>query len=238
MLSIHRYNSAVSNIAPCSTSCSCSMLMPHRWLLLLWIFQCAVLHVLCGAWTTGGSFVPRSLLSTPVSSNGFNISVHTSSTRTRLFATVEATEQSGWIISQIASPPLLLLVSLVLGVAANGWIQRLLNGEQGLSSFLSDGSGFNKSKFKPLRSDGDRAVQSDPLPWLRLPRLDFVEVAGQESRTPDLRGNDAVVAQLEMLRARMNEQLAAGNVEEASALRQQMETVMRESNVQFLVDDR
>jgi hypothetical protein len=212
---------------------------PHRWWLLAWIFQCAVLHVLCGAWTMGGSFVPRSLLSTPRSSNGIKIGVHTSSTRSRLFATVEATEQSGWIISQIASPPLLLLVSLVLGVAANGWIQRLLNGEQGLSSFLSDGSGFNKSKFKPLRSDGDRAVQSDPLPWLRLPQLDFVEVAGQESRTPDLRGNnDAVVAQLEMLRVRMNEQLTAGNVAEANALRQQMETVMGESNVQFLVDDR
>jgi hypothetical protein len=229
----------VLNIGP-TVSC-CAMFTPrsHRWLFLLWIFQCAVLHVLCGAWTAGSSCVPRALLSTPVSLNGCKISVvHTASTRTRLFATVDATEQSGWIISQIASPPLLLLVSLVLGVAANGWIQRLLNGEQGLSSFLSDGSGFNKSKFKPLRSDEDRAVQSDPLPWLRLPQLDFVEVAGHKSRSPRLLDNDAVVAQLEMLRVRMNEQLAAGNVAEANALRQQMETIMRESNVQFLVDDR
>lgn len=215
----------------------------HRWLSLLGIFQCAALQVLCGAWTTGSSFVPsRALVSTPVvSSNGFKIGVHTtatSSSRTQLFAAVEATEQSGWIITQIASPQLLLLVSLVLGVVANGWIQRLLNGEQGLGSFLSDGSGFNKSKFKPLRSDEDRAVQSDPLPWLRLPQLDFVEVAGQESRAPNLRDNDAVVTQLEMLRVRMNDQLAAGNVAEANALRQQMETIMRESIVQFLVDDR
>jgi predicted DNA-binding protein (UPF0251 family) len=63
-----------------------------------------------------------------------------------------------------------------------------------LGSYLSDGSGYNKSKFKPiLPSNGattttttqkkyndDRAVQGDdPLPWLRLPNLDFVEVAGQ-----------------------------------------------------------
>jgi len=31
--------------------------------------------------------------------------------------------------------------------------------------------------------DKDRAVARDPLPWLKLPKLDFVEVAGQEPDT-------------------------------------------------------
>jgi hypothetical protein len=89
--------------------------------------------------------------------------------------------------------PIIVIVALTIGILANGWISRLLSGERGLGSYLSDGAGYNKSKFKPiLPSNGattttnqnkyndDRAVQGDdPLPWLRLPNLDFVEVAGQ-----------------------------------------------------------
>jgi hypothetical protein len=81
-----------------------------------------------------------------------------------------------------------VIVALTIGALANGWIQRLLSGERGLGSFLSDGSGFQKSQFRPLSSNSlrsgtmqqDRAVSSDPLPWLRLPKLDYVEVAGQK----------------------------------------------------------
>ena len=89
--------------------------------------------------------------------------------------------------------PIIVFVALIIGILANGWISRLLSGEQGLGSYLSDGSGYNKSKFKPLqpringdkgttKNNNDRAVQGDdPLPWLRLPDLDFVEVAGQNN---------------------------------------------------------
>ena len=81
--------------------------------------------------------------------------------------------------------PIIVIVALTIGILANGWISRLLSGEQGLGSYLSDGSGYQKSKFQPLKSNDDRAVQGDdPLPWLRLPNLDFVEVAGQKNNNP------------------------------------------------------
>jgi hypothetical protein len=80
--------------------------------------------------------------------------------------------------------PLWAVVALALsiGIGANVWIQQLLSGDRGLGNFLSDGSGFGRSKFQPLTTkDQDRAVSSDPLPWLRLPKFDFVEVAGRDN---------------------------------------------------------
>jgi hypothetical protein len=156
-------------------------------------------------------------------------------------ATMDTLDQHDWMLSQLASPPVLLVIALVLGVLANGWIQRLLSGEQGLGSFLSDGSGFNKSGFKPVRGDEDRAVQSDPLPWLRLPDLDFVEVAGQEQRKKEeyakgQTNKDDVIAKLEELRLKMKEQFDQGNVKEAEVLRQELESAMKKAGVQFLED--
>lgn len=156
-----------------------------------------------------------------------------------------AVDLNDYIIVQVASPTVLLVAALVLGIAANGWIQRLLSGDQGLGSFLSDGSGFNKSGFKPVTADEDRAVISDPLPWLRLPRLDFVDVAGQEQlanedyekgRLASNQQYNDVLIQLENLRERMNEKLAQGNVEEAKALRKDLENMMKENDIQFFKD--
>jgi hypothetical protein len=82
-----------------------------------------------------------------------------------------------------------VVVALTLGIGANVWIQQLLSGDRGLGNFLSDGSGFGRSKFQPLSTkDQDRAVSSDPLPWLKLPQLDFVEVAGQQQQQDDSGG--------------------------------------------------
>ena len=83
------------------------------------------------------------------------------------------------------SVPIVLIAALIIGFTAQSWINFQLNGERGLGSFLSDGSGFKRSAFRPRSgsgdmSDGTAPVSSDPLPWLKLPRLDFVEVAGQE----------------------------------------------------------
>jgi hypothetical protein len=77
---------------------------------------------------------------------------------------------------------IVVAIALSLGVGANIWIQQLLSGDRGLGNFLSDGPGFGQSKFQPLTTkDQDRAVSYDPLPWLKLPKLDFVEVAGQDN---------------------------------------------------------
>ena len=56
----------------------------------------------------------------------------------------------------------------------------MLGGEQGLGAFLSDGSGYNKSGFKPRKKNEEEA--SDPLPWLKLPEFDYVDVAGQPKK--------------------------------------------------------
>lgn len=125
--------------------------------------------------------------------------------------------------------PLLVIVALGLGFAAQGWINQQLEGDQGLGAYLSDGPGYNKSGFRPL-IDGDRAASSDPLPWLSLPKLDFVEVAGQDS------DENKLEAELESLRLEMNGQLQRGNVAEANAIRTKLETLMNENGIEFQSD--
>ena len=171
--------------------------------------------------------------------------------------------------------PIIVIVALTIGILANGWISRLLSGDQGLGSYLSDGSGYNKSKFKPLSSkskgtatnNSDRAVQGDdPLPWLRLPNLDFVEVAGQKNNPPkqstassrmtavtSILNNDTTqknsiligindiettsdaiaLEELELLRLQMQEQILLGNMVQAEQLRNTLERLMKENNIQF-----
>ena len=74
-------------------------------------------------------------------------------------------------------------VAFVLLVASQSFINQMLNGDQGLGAFLKDGRGVGRSSFRPLSlEDKNRAVASDPLPWLKLPKLDYVEVAGQATQ--------------------------------------------------------
>ena len=61
---------------------------------------------------------------------------------------------------------LLVFAALGIGIAAQSLINQQLKGDQGLSAFLKDGSGYSKSAFRPI-VDNDRAVsQGDPLPSL------------------------------------------------------------------------
>ncbi len=124
--------------------------------------------------------------------------------------------------------PLVLIVALFLGFAANGWISQLLNGKEkksGLGAFLRDGSGYNRSGF--AMQDSDRAVQRDPLPWLKLPTLDFVEVAGQE------RPEDT----LERLRLDLNAAADKGDIIEAMRIESQLEDMMKKTGVRFQSDE-
>ena len=127
--------------------------------------------------------------------------------------------------------PLLVITALGLGVAAQGWINQQLDGDQGLGAFLKDGRGYSNSGFRPVTDDDRAGSGQDPLPWLSLPRLDFVQVAGQEETTEDV-----LLAQLEELRVEMNQQLAQGNVAEATAIRRKLESVMRENGIEFQTD--
>jgi hypothetical protein len=129
--------------------------------------------------------------------------------------------------------PIIVIVAVFLIVAANGWISQLMGNEKtksGLADFLKDGKGYNKSGFS--LSDTERAVSSDPLPWLRLPRLDFVEVAGQERALTE----EQILAKLESMRARMSKELADGNISEAERLGKELESVLNEGGIEFKVE--
>ena len=88
----------------------------------------------------------------------------------------------------IATPFTVTIVALIIGVAAQTFINKMLEGDQGLGAFLSDGTGFNRSGFRPTSSSKGKNSSStenkDPLPWLKLPQLDFVDVAGQPPPPP------------------------------------------------------
>lgn len=131
--------------------------------------------------------------------------------------------------------PLLVGVAITIGIAAQSFINQQLNGDQGLGAFLRDGKGYSKSGFRPLAaSDKDRAVSGDdPIPWLKLPKLDFVEVAGQEEAPVEL---DDVVEKLETLRLELNQQMAQGNQAEAITIQNKMQRIMEENGIDFQPD--
>eukprot|EP00594_Rhizosolenia_setigera_P008486 CAMPEP_0178963314 /NCGR_PEP_ID=MMETSP0789-20121207/14946_1 /TAXON_ID=3005 /ORGANISM="Rhizosolenia setigera, Strain CCMP 1694" /LENGTH=138 /DNA_ID=CAMNT_0020647751 /DNA_START=65 /DNA_END=484 /DNA_ORIENTATION=+ len=93
------------------------------------------------------------------------------------------------LIDENVGTILIVSIAITLLVASQTFINTMLKGDQGLSAFLSDGSGFNKSGYRPRsrtkddqRKDGAPLSGEDPLPWLKLPELDFVEVKGQEKK--------------------------------------------------------
>ncbi len=129
-----------------------------------------------------------------------------------------------------ASPLIVVAVALGLGVTAQGFINQMLEGDQGLGAYLKDGSGYNKSGFRKASSKGEKG--KDPLPWLKLPQLDFVEVAGQPSGQQE----QAFLQELESLRLQMNEQLGQGKVLEATMIREKLEALMKEAGLEYNAD--
>jgi hypothetical protein len=127
--------------------------------------------------------------------------------------------------------PILLIVAVSLFVASQGWINSLLSGDRGLGAYLSDGSGYSKSGFRPVSKSGDgkESESEDPLPWLKLPRFDFVDVAGQDSSVSE----EAVLKRLEELRVEMNDLLEQKKFREASAVRLTLEKLMKVNGVEF-----
>jgi hypothetical protein len=164
------------------------------------------------------------------------------------------------------SPAAVAGVALLLGVAAQTFINSMLSGDQGLGAFLSDGSGFKKSGFKPRTNTGrsnsskDDAplANSDPLPWLKLPRFNYVEVAGQKdiieeqmeistksqsSKTRSGGGgvevtgvpqiDEQVQLKLESLRQELRAYLDRGDMERAEAVKEQLENLMKKYGFEY-----
>jgi hypothetical protein len=125
----------------------------------------------------------------------------------------------------MSSGPFVVGAALVLGIAAQGWINNLAEGDRGLGAYLSDGGGFSGSGFSDKANRENDAVSGDdPLPWLKLPKLDFVDVAGQE---------DSVEVQLETIRRKMNVALEEGQFEQATEIRKELEEIMTANGFDF-----
>ena len=73
------------------------------------------------------------------------------------------------------------------------------------------------------------STNKDPLPWLKLPQLDFVEVAGQPSPIQE----QLLLQELESLRQQMNEFLEQGKIVEASGIRDELESRMKEAGIEY-----
>jgi hypothetical protein len=151
--------------------------------------------------------------------------------------------------SSVATPAIALL-AIAIGFIAQTFINSMLKGDRGLGAFLSDGSGFSGSAFRPRRPrrGGDRSDTTDaplsgpdPLPWLKLPQFDFVEVAGQETSngrnilSPEEEAK--IMVQLEDLKSVMREENNAGNTVEANRLRRRLEELMDEYGFQYEADE-
>ena len=106
----------------------------------------------------------------------------------------------------------------------------MLEGDDGLGAFLSDGSGYNKSGFKQQRSASEK--KEDPLPWLKLPELDFVDVAGQEP-PQKYQSISEIMDQLETLRLELNEAVQEGQMEKAETLKQELERIMNTYDIEY-----
>ena len=104
----------------------------------------------------------------------------------------------------------------------------MISGDRGLGAYLSDGKGFAGSRFSPAGGSGDAISGNDPLPWLKLPTFEFVEVAGQ---------GDPVEEQLESLRRSMNRALQEGKVQQAIELRQELEAIMAENGFDYTAEE-
>ncbi len=76
------------------------------------------------------------------------------------------------------------------------------------------------------KNDDDNAPLGgeDPLPWLKLPKLSYVEVAGQEKEVPE----EIIVARLEELATEMRLKLEAGDREKATEIMQEMNELMEQ----------
>jgi len=136
---------------------------------------------------------------------------------------------------------LLSIVALTLVTAAQTLINSMLDGDRGLRAFLSDGSGYNNSAFKGggrrgRTTDGNTSSNSsasDPLSWLTLPKLDFVDVVGQEKETvavvvvPNKEEEALVVQKLEKLAERLRFELQDGEKGKAEKTALELESLMQ-----------
>jgi hypothetical protein len=119
--------------------------------------------------------------------------------------------------------------SLLIGIASQSFINTMIQGDQGLGAFLSDGDGFSNSKFKGL---SQKVTKVDPLPWLKLPKLDFVEVIGQEDDIMERKeSDDESMDRLQLVHSliqQMEKEVDMGDIKGASKTKNYIDSLLRE----------
>jgi hypothetical protein len=156
--------------------------------------------------------------------------------------------------NNVTTPAVAVIVIIAVGllIAAQSFINQMLEGDQGLAAFLKDGSGYNKSAFRSMQRQQQKQQQrqksssKDPLPWLKLPQLDFVDVAGQETaplritnsmeileQVQGTSDTDEVYQELEQLRLKMNREVQEENIEEAKRIQSQLEKLMNDNGIEY-----
>ena len=91
----------------------------------------------------------------------------------------------------------------------------------------------------------------DPLPWLKLPELDYVDVAGQPRKSPkakvkqksvpqkikdmnlSINRDELVLLRLEALKDEMKTAVQSGKLDEAKRIEDELEKVMKEEGYDF-----
>lgn len=155
----------------------------------------------------------------------------------------------------LGSPLAVVILALALLVAAQTFINNMLEGDRGLGAFLSDGTGYNRSGYRPNTRSNEDKEDDDPLPWLKLPRLDFVEVAGQAAEDAQRKQQlaqaeqERVYQELDVLRDELNRELqtvrrnrleginAPDDMKEAKRLEAKLEGLMRAYGIDYETDE-
>jgi len=134
------------------------------------------------------------------------------------------------ILTTLQPTAFIVFAAIVLGVLSQNFINSMLQGDQGLSAFLKDGAGYNKSNFK---LNTNEAEKEDPLPWLKLPSLDFVEVAGQDNNQE---AEGMVIKKLELLKMKLQHQIEKGDDDNAKLTVAELNKLMSDYGFEYKED--
>jgi len=140
---------------------------------------------------------------------------------------IESAVQQASSLAEWQSTAILVVVAGSLGILSQTLINSMLKGDQGLSAFLSDGKGYGNSKFKAGSEENGRLAE-DPMPWLRLPNLSFVDIAGQEALN-----EEELVKKLELLAERGKLELERGDKEKAAETRIELNSLMKNYGFEY-----
>jgi hypothetical protein len=132
--------------------------------------------------------------------------------------------------------PLATIAALILLITAQSFINFLLKGDRGLGAFLSDGSGYNKSGFRRTNNSDDR-METDPLPWLKLPMFDYVDVAGQKKEQKKVAVSTeeeiALLRRMEEMKDQIREMIDEGEYDSARKIELELELLMKAEGYEF-----